>query len=102
MILLFQMAFFAVTSELDDVSECQEIPLFGNATEQLFEFWVYDVDTDAAVLARGMVVVWCKDFAEFDLAFKSVPDPVNDPESFKERDRAVGCGTVDGWCTCTG
>ena len=47
-----------------------------------------------------MVVMRGEDFAEFNLAFETMPDTVDDPEALEECDRAIRSGSID--CRCAG
>lgn len=68
--------------------------LFGEAGEQALKFGLDNVDANAALLADGVVVMGCKDLAELDLAFKTVPNAVNNAEFFKQFHSAVYRGAV--------
>lgn len=59
-----------------------------------FEFGAGNIDRFAALLAKCMVVVGRKDFAQLNLVFKAVPNAVDDAKLLVQFYRAVHCGAV--------
>lgn len=94
--LLLELTFFAVAGQLNDVPKRQKVLFPGNSSQKLLQFRVHNVQAGAAVLAAGVMVVRGKNFAEFDLAFKAMPNAIDDAQVLEQADGAVGCGSIDG------
>ena len=80
------------------MTERQKVAFTGNAIEHFFQFRFDDVNAYATVLAGSVVMMGREYFTQFNLAFKSMPDAVNNAEPFKESDGPVGSGPIN--CRC--
>lgn len=57
--------------------------LFRDACEYFFKVRVYYINIFTTLLTERMVVVWRKNLAEFYLAFKAMPDAINNTKAFE-------------------
>ena len=85
----------AVPVKLHRMVEGKKAVLFGKCCECGLQFGAGDVESFAALLALGVVMVRGENLAQLYLVFEAVPDAVHDAELFVELDGAVYGGAVN-------